>query len=76
MLLDVNLYPRHFKHMHDVVVVREEEARARGEPRPVVAMRFAGGVEKNPRTYSAPSAAEVSMVVVGDALPPAHYVTV
>jgi hypothetical protein len=62
--------------MHDVVQAHEEEARVHGAPRPIVAMRFAGGVEKNPKRYAAPSAAEVSVVVVGDALPPEHYVNV
>jgi len=76
MLVEVNTYPRHFQHMHDVVLAREEEARARGDPPPVVAMRFAGGVEKNPKVYSTPSAAEVSVVVVGDGLPPEHYISV
>ena len=39
-------------------------------------MRFAGGVDKDPRTYNSPSSAETSCVVVGEGPLPQHYISV
>ena len=40
------------------------------------ALRFAGGEDKNPKTYNRPSSAEVSCTVVGDGPLPRHFISV
>eukprot|EP00973_Karenia_brevis_P017587 2412896-Karenia_brevis.AAC.1 len=40
------------------------------------ALRFAGGVDSNPRTYNTPTSAEVSCVVVGEGPLPLHFITI
>ena len=46
------------------------------DERPFHALRFAGGVDKYPRTYNKPTSAEVSCVVVGNGPLPEHFVSV
>ena len=47
-----------------------------GHAAPSHALRFSGGVTKDPRTYNTLSAAEVSCSVVGDGPLPRHFISV
>ena len=51
-------YPSSFMNMHEKV--------QRNTNGPIHALRFAGGVDKDLRTYNSPSSAEISCVVVGE----------
>eukprot|EP00959_Pyramimonas_sp_CCMP1952_P201888 4221577-Pyramimonas_sp.AAC.1 len=55
-----NPCPSQFRHMNDVVEISRA---AHGASAPEHVLRFAGGVEKDPRRCGAPSAAEVAFAV-------------
>ena len=59
-----NPYPVHFVNMHDKVLQTEADADSRRTDPSIHALRFAGGKDLDPRTYIAPSSAEVSCMVV------------
>ena len=42
----------------------------------VAALLFAGGEDKNPRTYNRPTSAEVACVVVGEGPLPKHFISI
>ena len=53
-----NPHPAHFESMHQVTSQSQH-------PSVLHALRFAGGKDKDPRTYNKPSSAEVSCIIVG-----------
>ena len=68
-----NPYPAHFQNMHDMIQANRVEHPTTAK---IHALRFAGGEDKNPKTYSRPSSAEVSCTVVGEGPLPRHFISV
>ena len=71
-----NPYPAYFLRMHEMVQQASLDAERAGRSIPSHALRFSGGVAKDPRTYNKPSAAEVSCTVVGNGPLPPHFISV
>ena len=71
-----NPYPAHFRTMHETVLAAQQRASRDGVAVPVHSLRFSGGVDRDPRTYSLPSSAEVACVVSGEGPLPKHFVSV
>ena len=69
-----NPYPAYFKNMHEQILL--QAAAPNTLDRPLHALRFAGGTDHDPRTYNAPTSAEVSCMVVGEGPLPKKYVSV
>lgn len=70
-----NLYPLYFRTMHETVDAAQRNA-VRDRPAPVRTLRFSSGCDKDPRTYSLPSSAEVACVAAGEGPLPEHFVSV
>ena len=68
-----NPYPAYFCDMHTLI---QTHRRANASSTKKHALRFAGGQDKNPRTYNKPSSAEVSCTVVGEGPLPRHFISV
>eukprot|EP00959_Pyramimonas_sp_CCMP1952_P236584 4944177-Pyramimonas_sp.AAC.1 len=68
-----NPYPAKFKHMHHVV---QTSRTAHGDAAPEHVLRFSGGIEKDPRRYNAPSAAEVAVAIAGEGSLPPNFISV
>ena len=68
-----NPYPAHFLNMHNLI---SSHRATHADSLRIHALRFAGGEQKDPRTYNKPSAAEVSCTVVGEGPLPRHFVSI
>ena len=62
--------------MQEIIKAAAAEALHSGTTPPVHALRFAGGIDKDPRTYNSPTSAEVSCLVVGEGPLPKNYISV
>ena len=71
-----NPYPAHFANMYTCILQNQTSAAANGCVPKTHVLRFAGGVDKDPRTYAAPTSAEVSCAVVGEGPLPPHFISV
>ena len=71
-----NPYPFHFRNMYDMVCGSDRREGSALESGPIHVLRFAGGQDRDPRTYSAPSSAEISCAIVGEGCLPKHFISV
>lgn len=71
-----NPYPAHFANMYACILQNQRNAAETGCESKKHVLRFAGGVDKDPRTYAAPTSAEVSCAVVGEGPLPPHFISV
>ena len=71
-----NPYPAHFRFMHDTALAAQQCVSQDGASLPVHTLRVSRGIDKDPRTYSLPSSAEVACVVSGEGPLPKHFVSV
>ena len=62
--------------MHEIIHAARAVADENGSPAPLHALRFSGGVEKDPRRYNAPTSAEIACTVVGEGPLPRHFISV
>eukprot|EP00959_Pyramimonas_sp_CCMP1952_P186835 3906938-Pyramimonas_sp.AAC.1 len=68
-------YPQHFRNMHEQIQAHSASSPDSGRVSQH-ARRFAGGVDKDPRTYNRPSSAEVSCVIVGGGPLPDRFIAI
>ena len=71
-----NPYPGYFRTMHETVTAANQHQTRGNTTAPLHTLRFSGGSDKDPRTYSLPSSAEVACVVTGEGPLPEHFVSV
>ena len=71
-----NPYPAHFLRMHEMVKASATSRQPDDQKPPVHALRFSGGITKDPRVYNRPSAAEVSCTVIGEGPLPPHFISI
>ena len=71
-----NPYPSYFRTMHETVTEANQYQSRGSTTVPLHTLRFSGGSDKDPRTYSLPSSAEVACVVTGEGRLPDHFVSV
>ena len=71
-----NPFPGHFMNMHEKITAHRNNCKKKDRDQSVHVLRFSGAKDKNPKTYNAPSSAEVSCVVVGEGPLPKHFISV
>ena len=71
-----NPYPSFFRSMHETITAAHECKSPDRADAAIHTLRFCGGSDKDPRTYSLPSSAEVACCVVGEGPLPKHFISV
>ena len=63
-------------NMHEKITAHRKNRKDEDRDQSVHVLRFSGAKDQNPKTYNAPSSAEVSCVVVGEGPLPKHFISV
>ena len=69
-----NPYPGYFLNMHETIAAAQPSIAEHSQP--IHTLRFAGGVDSNPKMYNSPGSSEASCVMVGEGPLPPHYTSV